>query len=475
MRVQLAELRKSCTGYELDESVSMLKELVPDYMPSASLSRRVAADGPHEALRALGVGWGERRSVLIFRKSEQQPRHTELKPDTNFPLKSRLRRIVHRLVAADALAFAHSLASGGSWTLLGTVLSQFCALLGTIAAARILGRNAFGELMIVQSTTYMLAGVGSAGIGVTSTRYLSQLKDSDPARAGRVLGLSASVSAATAIAFAVILLFLAPVLAAKSFNAPELSGFLRLSSVAVLFVSMNAFQTGSLIGLHAFRTNAIINAIQGGVSLLTILLLVPHFALHGAIVALIVTSASVWFWSQKLLRAECRKFGIQITHRNIWREKAIFLDFALPSALSGISGQMAVWGSNAIVARQANGMVELGLFSVANTFRQVVLFAPGVLSRVAMPLLANRIGKTASRSYRPSFDLNVRINALLGSGTAVLVALAVPVVLPVYGRGFGAGLATTYVLLASAPLEVISWAFFQALVGHGRIWVSMPG
>ena len=285
-----------------------------------------------------------------------------------------------------------------------------------------------------------------------------------------ILGISSVVSAGTSILFAVILFFLAPVLAASSFNAPELSGVLRLSSIAVFFISMNAFQTGSLLGLQAFRVTAIANFIQGGISLLTILLLVPRFGLNGAVGALILTSGSVWLWTQRLLRAECGRYRIRITHRGIWLERRIFFEFALPAALSGITTQIAVWGGSAILARQANGMAELALFSVSNTFRMMVLFAPSIVTRVAMPLLANLTGHTTSRSYRSSFNLNVRINALLGVGAACVLSLVAPFILPAYGKGFAGALTTTFALVAAAALECISTAFFQALVGHGKIW-----
>jgi O-antigen/teichoic acid export membrane protein len=333
-----------------------------------------------------------------------------------------------------------------------------------------LGRTAFGELAIIQSTLYMLAGVGSAGLGVTSTRYLAQLKDSDPERAGKILGISSSVSAAASIFFGLILLVFSPLLAARSFNAPELSGVLRLSSVAVLFVSMNAFQTGSLMGLHAFRVSASLNLLQGVISLLTILALVPLYGLTGAVWSLILTAGIVWMLSQKKLLSECRLHGIRIRYKGIWEERRIFYDFALPAALSGIAGQLAAWGSNALIARQSNGLAELGLFSVANTFRQLVLFAPGVLTKVATPLLAHLTTDAGSRRYRSSFSLNVRITALLAFGAAAALAVLAPLLLRIYGKSYDSAYRIIVILVFTGALEAMSSAYFQALIGHGKIW-----
>jgi FlaA1/EpsC-like NDP-sugar epimerase len=50
---QLAGLRRSCAGGDLDGSVAILTEIVPDYVPSADLSRRAAAKVLSKAARAF--------------------------------------------------------------------------------------------------------------------------------------------------------------------------------------------------------------------------------------------------------------------------------------------------------------------------------------------------------------------------------------------------------------------------------------
>jgi FlaA1/EpsC-like NDP-sugar epimerase len=50
---QLEGLRQCCSGGDVDESVTILREMVPDYVPSADLSRQVASNRVKGAARAF--------------------------------------------------------------------------------------------------------------------------------------------------------------------------------------------------------------------------------------------------------------------------------------------------------------------------------------------------------------------------------------------------------------------------------------
>ena len=90
---------------------------------------------------------------------------------------------------------ATALLRGVPWVLIGSVVSQGSTLLCGVIGARILGKNAFGQFGIVQSTALTVASVAGAGLGVTATRYVAELKHTDPNRAGRLVGLVSMVAA----------------------------------------------------------------------------------------------------------------------------------------------------------------------------------------------------------------------------------------------------------------------------------------
>ena len=76
--------------------------------------------------------------------------------------------------------------SGTIWSALGTTVSRGCLVLSMIFVARGLGREAFGALGIIQSTVAMLQVLAGLGMGLTATRYIAEMRRTDPARAGRI-------------------------------------------------------------------------------------------------------------------------------------------------------------------------------------------------------------------------------------------------------------------------------------------------
>src|ERR1700688_3805570 len=80
------------------------------------------------------------------------------------------------------------------WSLAGAVVSRGFLLAASVACARFLGREGFGALGMIQSTAGMFGVFAGLGLGLTATKYVSEFRRRDPAKAGRILALSASAA-----------------------------------------------------------------------------------------------------------------------------------------------------------------------------------------------------------------------------------------------------------------------------------------
>src|SRR3954465_9073982 len=78
---------------------------------------------------------------------------------------------------------------GVAWNLFDTVLTQGSVFVTTMLLARILGKEVFGELGMIQSTMQTLATVAQLAAGFTATKYVAEYRDTNKARTGRILGL----------------------------------------------------------------------------------------------------------------------------------------------------------------------------------------------------------------------------------------------------------------------------------------------
>ena len=68
---------------------------------------------------------------------------------------------------------------------------------------------------------------------MTATKYIAEYRQTDPERAGRIIGLSGLVAMATGDLMALGLLVFAPWIAEHTINAPHLTGVLRIGGLSL--------------------------------------------------------------------------------------------------------------------------------------------------------------------------------------------------------------------------------------------------
>ena len=142
------------------------------------------------------------------------------------------------------------LVSGSFWSFSGAVVSRLLSLAAFVVIARVLGKEQYGQFGVVQSTISMFAVFAGFGLGQTATKYIAELRTTDPQRAGRIMGLAGLVALLTGVAFAAFLFIFAPWLAKTTLAAPELAPALRIGAFLLLFEAMNGAQVGALAGFE---------------------------------------------------------------------------------------------------------------------------------------------------------------------------------------------------------------------------------
>ena len=365
------------------------------------------------------------------------------------------------------------LISGVLWVLVAAVASQASGFLRAILPARILGIDAYGQFVVIQSTLMMLASFAGLGLGTTATRYVSQLRQTDPVRAGRILGFCNLLTLVTAGLFSAILLSFAEVLSSGLFGSNQLAPELRIGSLFVFFFTLNGYQVGALAGFEAFSALAWATVLQSALSIAIMWAFTWLWKLSGAILALGIIALVAWIIQGITLRQQCRIQGVRISYSNVFQERQIFREFALPAALSGILGGTVTAGGNALLVRQPNGLAQAAIFGAATTIRTIALFAPGVMTRVTLPVLSNLQGGQLQRSYRKTFWAGLLLSSGFALVAAVILYWVTPLLLHLFGKGFVWGNTVVAIALASAVLEVIAVNLFQVLYSHGRVWTHL--
>lgn len=372
--------------------------------------------------------------------------------------------------AADSLR--GRFARGTVWSLIGAVIAQGSSLAASVITARLLGREQFGEYGMIQSTVGMLGVFAGLGLGVTATKYVAEFRTLDPERAGRIIALGCAVASVSGGLLALGLVAYAPLLAARTLNAPALAGELRIASVLLFFNAFNGAQTGALSGFEAFRTLARINLARGLVTFPVTVGLAFLWRLPGAIWALAVTAAVTCFLSQLSLRQHCAALGIRPQFSSAWRERRVLWTFSTPAFLSGALVGPVTWTANTMLVNQPSGYAEMGVFSAASQWRSAIAFIPGVMAQFALPLLSNLHGERDVSRYEKTLRWNLVLTAAAATAVAVPVALGAPQIMRLYGRGFQQGWLVLVLSAATSVISCVNAVVGTAIFSAGSVWAG---
>jgi len=364
------------------------------------------------------------------------------------------------------------MAKGVFWSIAGGVISRGLMLIASVLVARMLGKTVFGELGMIRSTVGMLSVFAGFGLGLTATKHVAEFRQSDPDRAGRIIDLSNLFAIVTGGLLALGLFIFAPWLAEHTINAPYLAGVLRIGALILFINALNGAQTGALSGFEAFKTIAHVNLFVGLISF-PILVCGAYFGgLTGAVWALSINLGVNWLLNHLALHKEARRYRVPFTFRNCSREMSVLWKFSLPAALSGSMVGPVNWVCSALLVNQPAGYGEMGIFSAANQWRIAILFIPGMVAQVALPLLSSLSAESADQQYRKVLGLNILLNAAIALAVVLPLVLFAHLVMSAYGPDFEQGVNTLRILAFTTVLIAANSVVGQAIISKGKMWMA---
>jgi len=329
------------------------------------------------------------------------------------------------------------LTRGATWSTAGSIAAQGSSLVMAIVVARLLGLQAFGQFVLVQSTSLMLQGVGGLGLGLATTRRVAGLRSRDLERTGRVMGFSLLFTLGVGSLLACLALAAPGALYRSVLGTAGPAGSVRLVGLIAFAEMLTRIQTDILIGLEAFAGMARVCVVRGGLTLSMVALGAYAFGLAGALGALaaaaLVTSGVAYI----VLRRTCKGNGIPMAFRGVRSETGVLWTSLFVTG-SSLSLAVVTWVLNVSLARQTNGLEELALFNAADRWRAAILFLPGLLAQVSLPLLAHTHAQGRAGDCR---------RLLLGTSS---VGLAVTVL----------------------PVLVVTWLASALMGGYGQTFVQ---
>jgi O-antigen/teichoic acid export membrane protein len=393
-------------------------------------------------------------------------------PNVRELLGSRIGNEKLMLMFASGNSIRARLVRNTAWAVVGTGVYQALLVATSIITGRSLGGETFGQFGVVQSTTAMFGTFIGTALGLASTKHVAQYRDTDPARAGRIIGLCGLSSLALGTVASALLFALAQPLATGVFHSPSLIGPLQSASLLLLFHIWNGSQQGILAGFEAFFAIARINVVRGVCTVGLSTWALHYWKLPGAVWALTASAATACFLSTHAIRRVTMRRGLVVHWKTAWRERSILAGFSLPAVLTGAVIAPVTWGVSALLASQPNGYAQIGLFTAANHWRMAVCFVPGTLVQVTMPVLSNLLGIADKTRYTRTLAFSLLSSLVASLAAAVPIIALAKVIMAWYGVDFRSGVAPLVVLQVAAILTSLCSALGAAIACTGRMWSS---
>lgn len=362
---------------------------------------------------------------------------------------------------------------GMFWSLLGLVVSKGGMLLAFVFVARMLEKNYFGELGIVQTTAIMFGSFVGYGLGLSATKNIAEFKNTNKEKTGGIIVVNLSSTFIFAFFLALLIYNYSEIIAYKYLNNSDLSDSLKIGSFLVFISAINCSNQGVLSGFEAHKQVAIINLIVGAFSVLFIIIGVHFGEVNGVLIALCLNGLLLTLLYLIVILKLLKNFGINLSCKGCKENLKSLINFSLPATLAGLLVGPVNWISNVILVNSENGYVEMATLSAANQWFSVLIFLPSVIGNVILPILSERFGAGEKRDSNNALFFTLKINLIFIIPIMLFGAFFSEKIMGLYGSEYQDGSLVLIFTLISATLMVVNSPVGQYLTASGKMWTGL--
>ena len=176
------------------------------------------------------------------------------------------------------------IASGAFWSILGTASAKAIVLVAGIICANILGKTSYGELGIVRSTISLFIVFGTAGLGVTATRFIAKYKKDDTQKVESVVGITVLFSLIMAAIITSLVFLFAEKIATNTLNNVELKRSIQFGSIILFATILNGVYNGINTGFENFKNIAVNTLYSSIIEAVLIIIGAYYWGVNGAVI-----------------------------------------------------------------------------------------------------------------------------------------------------------------------------------------------
>ncbi len=365
-----------------------------------------------------------------------------------------------------------------SYTALASIVVRLCGIILSILIARILKSSSLGLFTILQSTIGLYATFICSALSLAATKMIAQYYINDPNKAGRIIALLVVSLSLALVSGVAIYWFTLPLLANKIYQINELMLLLQVSTIWLVFFSINLLLESVLMGLQSFKQIMIIQSVYSvlNIPLVCVALIFGNAKIVlGLVFAGTLTSTIQFFLLLLVTFAEMKKYLIVVSFQNLQGLiKEVLFEFSFPAFLGKIFEQPLSWISIFLLVKLSGDLSSVGGLTVISNVRTWILYFPILFSSVMLPIFTDIFHTRSKESFQKTLIFNQRF---LWLSTLPILVFMIIVIHPLINKIFGASYENYWracaVLLAASVLIPINEVNDKALISMNKMWTSL--
>jgi len=381
-------------------------------------------------------------------------------------IKDTIQQYVKRLNASN---IANRMLSGAFWSFTGTALGKFLVLITGIICARILGKEQFGALGMVRSTIGMFIILGAGGIGVTATRFIASYRGKEVDHAASIYKLSTLFSLILAIVTGLLLIGFIGLLAERVLKSADLNYSLIIGITVLFFSILNSSENGTLAGLEDFKSIAINTLVGSFVEAVGMVIGAYYWQVEGAIAGFGIGILVMYICNKYSAKKGLHKLGIKTSNQHIRKEDwKVLYKYSIPATLSALTVTPVYWFIRSMLVR-SDGYGELGIFEAADQWKVIILFVPGAISQIVLPIMSSI---NDSKQFHRTLIGNLLMIGSVSASLAVIIWLMAPSIMPLYGKSFSDMGPLTWLAISTIP-TALAQIMEMTMYSRDKVWLSL--
>lgn len=362
------------------------------------------------------------------------------------------------------------IASGAFWSILGTASAKAIVLVAGIICANILGKTSYGELGIVRSTISLFIVFGTAGFGVTATRFIAKYKKEDTQKVESVIGITVLFSLIMAAIITSLVFLFAEKIATNTLNNVELKRSIQFGSIILFATILNGVYNGINTGFENFKNIAINTLCSSIIEAVLIIIGAYYWGVNGAVIGYGIGIFSLMLFNFIAACKALAQINGELSFLKIKKNDfSILYKFTIPAALSSFLVAPAYWVVRALLVRFKD-YGELGILEAAEQWRIIILFIPSALSYIILPILSSYTDN--EKDYKKAMNINILLNVSVAFILAIIISACSNIIMNTYGSDFNNNI--PLILLAfSTVFSSFASVVGSAIVSQGKMWTGL--